>query len=1171
MTTSPSRTGLLTLSGKIRARIFTEVYDPFRPATTAELIAFDKFHNVNFSHIYNLYLPAPILPQIEPDQTPIHDELDIPQSQGLSITPLLEISQSIATYVLPCPSVELFAQAITNGTQPFPALTEAITASILLPRDASDPILEKMEEELLTWKLNTVSRHIPITDAHFILLGFVNRQYAALVKASFTRYYADESARMSSSNLNPLYATIPGGKGRIERVKTLYQSISKQGYAAIKQMLLHSKQCIELYQTKGLNEQIPAPGSDGDSALSILMQLIRNCDLDNPSPSTDATEVEMQLEEVAVSDTMAPGLGSSHSESTHTTPPSPPERSSAVESSTPSSSMDLEHTHSVLIKPVLNLQITPRARPVKPDSRSYAATAAAATTPCVRVAAEPAPIPAADMFTWKRDSADEIRETLRLRDSLRSQPESYYTYRHPLLSDVPTIDDTVAGDQIINTAQYGIIHRKYADQGMNAPTLADIQYILEQAGIPSEAVKPQGIANGIELDGQWMQLHNTRLALKRDCTQIWPPSDGVVFRIKAPIHCGATCILDSQGAPAIFGETQRILGSECTKAGHPKACILQWLPNPIAVEKLLDQRRWANLAVVRGLSQGFEDSAITTMGLYAVRDYLGKIGMHADNFALIYGSIWFTDNDAQPVKPTAAAKVALDAKPHRNPRQGTRIPELILRIVYTNTSDDCADCSQDAGYIDLRQQFHAMDTSLGPYSFRHWGFYLEVLASVEACVSRPWRRRDSMVDTQVTIIPGIAGNCLAKDIITLLYLASNTYTWEELFDICCAVIVPAQIGRNGSTSHAKCILIWHGQAGSVEKGILLPLKAAGHLGRYFDVVPSILPGLQTYIRAGVVAGRPPLHICERNPDIYPIDEPEVGLMGPVQDPDDIFADEARAPPVKVTYYGNTQAIVEKMRLDSGSGGQGPGSRGDRVELESRISRGGRHSSAGGGSEAVKAPPWGDVRRRTVGPSDSLATDTSGPSRKISRVPPDNISTSSLITSQRRSISAETASASPPAKIARGEVDTTVPMDTAVTCLAPASVSLASPDANIALLQLIQSQFAQTQDMLRNLSVQNVDSSRAAILHTDHAVMKSSLDARRRAIQETEEALGLERAQILRTRAVAGVPDWYLQTLDANLMDLNVRSGQAAAKKTALEQEYHLFNHAHENVAVRPSS
>ena len=48
MSKSPSRTGLQTLSGKIRARIFTEAYDPFRPATTAELIAFDKFHNVNF-------------------------------------------------------------------------------------------------------------------------------------------------------------------------------------------------------------------------------------------------------------------------------------------------------------------------------------------------------------------------------------------------------------------------------------------------------------------------------------------------------------------------------------------------------------------------------------------------------------------------------------------------------------------------------------------------------------------------------------------------------------------------------------------------------------------------------------------------------------------------------------------------------------------------------------------------------------------------------------------------------------------------------------------------------------------------------------------------------------------------------------------------------------------
>jgi hypothetical protein len=197
------------------------------------------------------------------------------------------------------------------------------------------------------------------------------------------------------------------------------------------------------------------------------------------------------------------------------------------------------------------------------------------------------------------DTDEEISSAKLERDQYRAQPNDFHTYRHVDSCHASSIEGAVQGDQIIHSATYGIIHRMYMDctkgNAMTADRLALIKYVIQQAGVPSEHESTQGIDNGIQLDEEWMLLHNKDLALRRDCTQVWPPSDGVVFKIRDSILCGATCILDDQGAPVIFGETQRILSSELAKSGRYKAVLLQWLPNPVDVMKILNQDRWANL------------------------------------------------------------------------------------------------------------------------------------------------------------------------------------------------------------------------------------------------------------------------------------------------------------------------------------------------------------------------------------------------------------------------------------------------------------------------------------------------------------------------------------------------------------------------------------------------
>jgi hypothetical protein len=303
--------------------------------------------------------------------------------------------------------------------------------------------------------------------------------------------------------------------------------------------------------------------------------------------------------------------------------------------------------------------------------------------------------------------------------------------------------------------------------------MANLRYILRQAGTPSDFAAPLELNNGILLDEPWMQTHSTKLAVTRDCSDNWPFNDGLIFKTLHPVQCGATCVLNNQGFPIIYGVIQRILGSVMTAAGRPKVYILQWLPNPVAAEKILDAYKWPNLAVVRGLSQGFDDHAITATTLTAVHDYLIEIGCKQEYFMLVLGTIWFTNPDAKPAAPTAAALARQEGQGRGKARarriQGTRLPELIIRVVFTGTAEDCTRGSDDVVYKEIRRQFHDLEINVGPFALHHRGFRLEVLASAEACGTHMWHDAATNQKTNATVITGLGDNTLAFDLLNLLF------------------------------------------------------------------------------------------------------------------------------------------------------------------------------------------------------------------------------------------------------------------------------------------------------------------------------------------------------------------------------------------------------------------
>ena len=635
-----------------------------------------------------------------------------------------------------------------------------------------------------------------------------------------------------------------------------------------------------------------------------------------------------------------------------------------------------------------------------------------------------------------------------------------------------------------------------------------------------------------------MQEHNNKLALRRDCTQAWPPSDGIVFKIQQSILCGATCILDDQGAPVIFGETQRILHSDVSKkTGRYKAVILQWLPNPIDVRKLLDQDRWATLGVVRGLSQGFEDSAVTTMGLYAVHDYLCTIDLDPSCFLLVYRSLWFTDRNAQRPRAPVEAKANLGVKPSSRKQEGVRIPELLLCIVFLGTADDCPDGSMDETYMDLRQQFHNFGVCLGPVSLCHWGFHLEVLASFAACKERPWRRLDSIVDTHCTVIPGIQGKCLAKDLLAVIYGAcgEHTYNWQALFDICCVIMIPSQRNRYGSASHARALLVWEGMPTKIPLPILRPLEAQGPLGRYFDSFPGLLPGLKTYIQAGDVAGRPPPRICITHPEIYSDLhlEPMSEGSGAINDSDDIYVESGpglavpHSPNVTVSYYGNSFSRVEAFR------------------------RGGRGDS--GTSHGSMSTNSGDARqhgRDLV--TNSRHDETAPPTKRINHggnVPATIDGNLQLVP----------LSSAPP-----------VPQDIVVRKDSMANAVSTQQD-NTALMQAFAAMLsAQLGTTMQAMAHQQEITATAARRHMEYTVQRAALETSARAMTAEGDQIARDTTVARSNANDTTSAAWYCQQQGQLVMALDLRAAQLELRKSALERQYQLLNDAHEDVGVRPS-
>jgi hypothetical protein len=662
-----------------------------------------------------------------------------------------------------------------------------------------------------------------------------------------------------------------------------------------------------------------------------------------------------------------------------------------------------------------------------------------------------------------------------------------------------------------------------------------------------------------------MQTYNTQLVITRDCSEDWPYNDGIVFKTLQPIVCGAACILNAQGFPAIFGLTQRILGSVMGTSGRPKVYILQWLPHPVAIEKILDPYRWPNLAVVRGLSQGYEDHAITTTTITAVHDYLVEIGLDTQLFTLVLGSFWFDDPAARKPAPTATALALLESKPRSKAKalqlKGNRVPELVLRIIFIGTADDCPCGSDDSFFKAARAQFHQIDSEPGPVHLVLCGFRLEVMASAAACRAHMWHDAETSKPTNATVITGISESALASDLMSLLFLAGkldkdkDKTLLYQLYEIQCVVMVPPQVGKQGSLNRGKAVVIWNGPHRYVPMHHLLPLKAPG--AGYIGTEEVQLPGLATFKKAGLIADADALDLR----DIFP---------PPVRDPDDIYAADAPADcppaqrdPVRTSSSGNLRGGREEPTRSPGTG------RGDSGGSRGRGGRGGRGPtrSSQGTIDQYRAafvpsskpstaipefirPAAAGTHHRSVGPTSN------GPPA----LPP------------QRSTLSPAASTSPDIPTAMDTGQRDIPISTEIVTRSNVStqggtMALPSDSAVQAILDMMSMQHSQTS---ANISAMRGEL-QTTVRHTEVLIDRASLQALGREIQADQEQVERESSQITNELGNTGIPPWYRTIQLGKLATLQHRNVALASRKTELEQRYHLLAASNESVVARPSS
>ena len=1110
-----------------------------------------------------------------------------PSAPGFAV--IWNLLHSIATSHIDLPEVHALRSAIVKPDQPAPsALTQAIENLVCTPRTqrrSTEDVITDVCDRLKLWRASLPTHSDAVNDNLLVTLNYAAYFLGKLVKNSFHTTLKEDRDRLEAQSLvvvlGQLKRAVRGSSQRIKTLDTLYSQARSAAHKVVNNYCTDASAIITALSTGAL----AVPQVDDDPSVAIL-KLVELLVHSGPVHTVSTTPMAVVHPPDATPVPPLPGVAGCDPHPTeglaHVDLDSGLNSSPATASSVPAApvtdaaprvgSNEIEMTTSVRIIPILNLAI-----PSLPVLTPLLGATSYATATRMHGAPLPPPTTALRaMDTWHSPSAAEQNLAKALRDTLRLQPDDYYVTRAACVElqppsdpskDVDTqsyIDAASAGDSYVGTALYGIIHRFGVDTGkanrsrLDDDVMANLRYIVQQAGTPADHASPSAVDNGIQIDEAWMQTYNSQLAVTRDCSEDWPYNDGIVFKTMQPIVCGATCILNNQGFPAIFGMTQRILGSVLGTSGRPKAYILQWLPHPVAVEKILDPYKWPNLAVVRGLSQGFEDHAITSTTILAVQAYLVKIECPPQYFTLVLGSYWFDDPSARKTAPTAAALARLESNPRSKAKalqlQGNRVPELVLRIVFTDTAEDCPCGSDDELFKALRHMFHKIDVNTGPVHLRLCGFRLEVMSSAAACYAHVRHDTETSKPTNATVISGIVQSALAADLLTLLFNAGKAEQDIEkpllcqLTEIDCVVMVPPQVGKQGFLNGGKVVVVWKGPHRYVPMHLLLPLKAprGGNIGTQ----EVTLPGLSTFRKAGLLADTDPLDIGE----LYP---------PTARDPDDIFAADATADVPPATPTNSTRGGRGGPTRVPGAWRGGRGGRGGRVSTRMGTIDTYRAAFVPSSTPSTNTPQF--IRPASAGPQRSLAIPTSNVPQEA---PP--ILQLSVSTHAQPGISSPTATSSAMDTVQTDDTNS-VAIVSRPTLPAPASSVILTPDPAVqAILDMMSAQHSQMSATLLAMGRRSDEQALTAARHTEVLIDRAALLALGRDIKADQDQVAREITQITNQLQGTEIPPWFRTIQVDQLASLQTRSVELANRNTELEQRYHLLAAPNESVVARPA-
>ena len=359
-------------------------------------------------------------------------------------------------------------------------------------------------------------------------------------------------------------------------------------------------------------------------------------------------------------------------------------------------------------------------------------------------------------------------------------------------------------DSTVHRSNYAILHKVRGDPSrpnFHEVLRDQIVHALSQMGSPSSCVKdPQTYPyTAPTLDVKHFSEHYDKLYYHRSDTTNIRLGTSVLFKFTDPVLCGAVYVPPDSTDPhnqVVFPEVQRLISSPNRHGKSPNQ-LLQLLPDPTDISKILNPQRYPDVAIICGIPQTALEQSTTANCLHAIQQYFAEAGIPVGTFTLVLGIAYW---DPPPDSANTSKRTAHTPK----------IPELVVHVVYNDTPTACQNGLQDLDFLDLQSQIFQGQTDTAPVLHEVSGYILTVHPSISALLTHPQLLSSATQSLFITRVSGLDHPYLAADLLTdLTHTQANPpLVLRDLQSIRTAYVESAYENSQGEHTPPALVIVW---------------------------------------------------------------------------------------------------------------------------------------------------------------------------------------------------------------------------------------------------------------------------------------------------------------------------------------------------------------------------